>query len=102
MIESFEKAKELSDMEYLYFLVQPICEFEVRISRRVDELGVLLSIDASASDMGYIIGKKGATVNAMRGLLRVFGASRNERINLKINEPEGRERVAQKPSQDER
>jgi len=42
-------------------------------------------------DMGKVIGKGGRTVNSIRKLLHVFGAKSDERVNLKIFEPDGGE-----------
>jgi predicted RNA-binding protein YlqC (UPF0109 family) len=64
---------------------------EVEISRSVDELGVLITLKVSKEDMGRIIGKEGQTAKAIRTLLRVIGSRNNERVNLKILEPEGGE-----------
>ena len=44
--------------------------------------------------MGKIIGRDGATAKALRTLLRVVGMKNNARVNLKINEPAGREGYA--------
>lgn len=49
-------------------------------------------MDVDSKDMGMIIGRDGATAKAIRTLLRVVGAKRNARVNLKINEPEGSQR----------
>jgi predicted RNA-binding protein Jag len=54
-------------------------------------MGVLITLDVDASDMGKIIGRDGATAKALRTLLRVVGMKNNARVNLKINEPEGRQ-----------
>lgn len=64
---------------------------EVEISRSVDDLGVLITLKVSKEDMGRIIGKEGQTAKAIRTLLRVIGSRNNERVNLKILEPEGGE-----------
>jgi len=48
-----------------------------------------------------VIGRDGATAKAIRTLLRVVGAKRNARVNLKINEPEGSTRGEKKKSIDE-
>jgi hypothetical protein len=56
----------------------------------VDEMGVLITLDVDGGDMGKIIGRDGATAKALRTLLRVVGMKNNARVNLKINEPEGR------------
>ncbi|MBU0722800.1 KH domain-containing protein [Patescibacteria group bacterium] len=65
----------------------------VKITRTVDEMGVLLSLDIHPDDMGKIIGRAGNTAKAIRTLLRVVGLRNNARINLKINEPEGSTRL---------
>lgn len=62
---------------------------DVKVTRTVDQLGVLLSVDLHKEDMGTIIGRAGSTVKAIRTLLRVIGAKEGARVNLKINEPEG-------------
>lgn len=62
---------------------------DVRVDRVVDERGVLLTVNVNPSDIGYVIGKKGQTVNAVRTLAKIVGAKNNARVNLKIVEPEG-------------
>ncbi len=62
---------------------------QVKVGRRVDEMGVLLELDVSPEDMGKIIGKDGRTAKALRTLLRVLGAQNHARVNLKIIEPLG-------------
>jgi len=57
------------------------------ITSKIDELGVLLTVQVSDSDMGKLIGKGGQTVKALRTLLRLLGSSGAQRINLKILEP---------------
>jgi len=70
---------------------------DVKVERKVDEMGVLVSLDVNPADMGIVIGREGQTAKALRTLLRVIGAKNNARVNLKINEPEGSERdLAQK------
>ena len=61
----------------------------VKVDRTVDEMGVLLTLDVDAADMGKIIGRSGNTAKAIRTLLRVVGMKNNSRVNLKINEPAG-------------
>jgi uncharacterized protein len=69
---------------------------DVKVDRKVDEMGVLISLDVNPEDMGMVIGREGSTAKALRTLLRVVGARNNARVNLKINEPEGSERPARK------
>jgi len=79
------------DAEFLEFVVKGLVDHpeSVKISRTVDEMGVLLNLDVHPDDMGKIIGRSGNTAKAMRILLRVVGMKNNARVNLKINEPEG-------------
>jgi len=75
---------------------------DVKVDRKVDEMGVLISLDVNQEDMGMVIGREGSTAKALRTLLRVVGARNNARVNLKINEPEGSERPAKKEAGDEK
>lgn len=79
------------DQEFLEFVVKSLVDHpeNVRVTRTVDEMGVLLSLDVHAEDMGKIIGRSGNTAKAIRTLLRVVGMKNDARVNLKINEPEG-------------
>lgn len=72
----------------------------VKVSRSVDEMGVLIELTVDKDDMGVIIGKEGKTAKAIRTLLRVLGAKNDARVNLKIVEPEGSERPAPKPKEE--
>jgi len=85
-------AKE-KDQEFLEFIIKNLVEKAdaVKVSRKVDEMGVLLELTVDKDDMGRVIGKSGNTVNAVRSLLRVIGSKENARLNLKITEPEGSE-----------
>ena len=79
------------DTEFLEFVVNALVEnpSDVKITRTVDEMGVLMTLDVNQADMGKIIGREGNTAKAIRTLLRVVGMKNNARVNLKINEPEG-------------
>jgi hypothetical protein len=66
---------------------------DVKVDRKVDELGVLLSLHVNAQDMGQVVGRQGATAKAIRSLLRIVGIKNNARVNLKIEEPEGSTRA---------
>jgi hypothetical protein len=84
------------DQEFLEFVVKGLVENPdaVKITRTVDEMGVLLMLDLHPDDMGKVIGRSGNTAKAIRTLLRVVGMKHNARVNLKINEPEGGMRAA--------
>ncbi len=83
--------KEL-DQIFLEQVVKALVEKpdKVEINRTVDEMGVLLTLKVDQEDMGKIIGRDGNTAKAIRTLLRVVGMKNSARVNLKINEPDGR------------
>jgi predicted RNA-binding protein YlqC (UPF0109 family) len=62
----------------------------VVIVRTVDEKGVLLELTVDPEDLGRVIGKRGATAQSLRTLLRALGTKNEARYNLKIidNGPE--------------
>lgn len=79
------------DAQFLDFLVKSLVDYpnDVKITRTVDEMGVLLMLDVNPADMGKIIGREGNTAKAIRTLLRIVGMKNNSRVNLKISEPVG-------------
>ncbi len=83
------------DVKFLEFVVKALVENpnDVKITRTVDEMGVLMTLDVNKDDMGKIIGREGNTAKAIRTLLRVVGMKNNARVNLKINEPAGSEKM---------
>ncbi len=83
-------AKEF-DQEFLEFIVKGLVDNpkDVKVERKVDEMGVLLSLKVNAEDMGQIIGREGSTAKAIRNLVRIVGLKNHARVNLKIEEPEG-------------
>ena len=84
-------AKEQIDKDFLEYVVKSIANNpdDVKVTRTVDEMGVLLNLKVNQEDMGQIIGREGSTARAIRTILRVIGVKNNARINLKIEEPEG-------------
>ena len=83
-------AKE-KDQEFLEYLVKELVDNpkDVKVERKVDEMGVLLSLTVNPADMGQIIGREGSTAKAIRNLVRIVGLKNHARVNLKIEEPEG-------------
>jgi len=87
------KESEGPDRDFIEEVVKMIVENpdEVKVTRDVDEMGVLITLQVAKDDMGKIIGKNGQTAKALRILLRVIGSKNNARVNLRIVEPEGSE-----------
>lgn len=84
-------AANFSDQEFLDFVVKALVDNPdaVKTDRKVDEMGVLLSVQTHKDDVGKLIGRNGNTAKALRTLLRVVGMKNHARVNLKIEEPEG-------------
>jgi hypothetical protein len=80
-----------NDKEFLEYVVKELVDNpkDVKVERKVDEMGVLLSLKVNPEDMGQIIGREGSTAKAIRNLVRIVGLKNHARVNLKIEEPEG-------------
>lgn len=90
--EKEEKAStDPHDKQFLEYVVQSIVDHpdDVEVERKVDEMGVLLSLKVNPEDMGEVIGRNGNTAKSLRTLLRIVGLRSDARVNLKILEPEG-------------
>lgn len=71
----------------------------VKVDRSVDEKGVLLELTVDPEDLGRVIGKRGATAQSLRTLLRALGTKNEARYNLKIVD-NGEPRPARNSSDD--
>jgi uncharacterized protein len=74
------------DQQFVEFIVKSLVSKpdEVSIERRIDEKGVLLELTVDPEDLGRVIGKRGATAQSLRTLLRALGTKNDARYNLKI------------------
>jgi predicted RNA-binding protein YlqC (UPF0109 family) len=84
------------DQQFIEFVVKSLVgkPDAVQVNRRIDEKGVLLELTVDPEDLGRVIGKRGATAQSLRTLLRALGTKNDARYNLKIidNSPEGAKR----------
>lgn len=74
------------DQEFVEFTVKSLVSNPeaVKIERTIDEKGVLLELTVDPEDLGRVIGKRGATAQSLRTLLRALGTKNDARYNLKI------------------
>src|SRR5260221_5043498 len=74
------------DQQFVEYVVKSLVSKPeaVSIERRIDEKGVLLELTVDAEDLGRVIGKRGATAQSLRTLLRALGTKNDARYNLKI------------------
>jgi len=82
-----------NDEKFLLSTVQELVDFpnDVEVTRKMDELGVLLTLKVNPADMGKVIGREGNTAKALRILIRIVGMKDKERVNLKIVDPRVKE-----------
>lgn len=74
------------DQQFIEYVVKSLVgkPDAVHIDRSVDEKGVLLELTVDPEDLGRVIGKRGATAQSLRTLLRALGTKNEARYNLKI------------------
>ena len=74
------------DQQFVEFIIKSLVSKPeaVSIERRIDEKGVLLELTVDPEDLGRVIGKRGATAQSVRTLLRALGTKNDARYNLKI------------------
>jgi len=74
------------DQQFVEFVVKSLVSKPdaVIVERTIDEKGVLLLLTVDPEDLGRVIGKRGATAQSIRTLLRALGTKNDARYNLKI------------------
>ena len=74
------------DEQFITYIVKSLVgnPDAVSIERSVDDKGVLLELTVDPEDLGRVIGKRGATAQSLRTLLRALGTKNDARYNLKI------------------
>ncbi len=74
------------DLQFVEYIVKSLVgnPDAVKIARTIDEKGVLLELTVDPEDLGRVIGKRGATAQSLRTLLRALGTKNDARYNLKI------------------
>ena len=86
------------DQQFVEYIVKTLVNNpdKVSVERKIDEKGVLLSLTVDPDDVGRVIGRRGATAQSIRVLLRALGTKQDARYNLKIvnTDEDGEERPA--------
>lgn len=74
------------DQQFVEYIVKTLVNNpeKVEVERKIDEKGVLLSLTVDPEDVGRVIGRRGATAQSIRTLLRALGTKNDARYNLKI------------------
>ena len=82
------------DQQFVEYIVKSLVEHpdDVVVERIIDEKGVLLTLTVNPEDLGRVIGRRGATAQSLRTMLRALGMKNSARYNLKIvnnDQPDG-------------
>ncbi len=74
------------DQQFVEYIVKTLVNNpeKVSVERTIDEKGVLLELNVDPEDVGRVIGRRGATAQSIRTLLRALGTKNDARYNLKI------------------
>lgn len=85
------------DQQFVEYIVKNLVENpeDVKVERTIDEKGVLLTLTVNKEDLGRIIGRRGATAQSLRALLRALALKNNAHYNLKISGSEEKTEVVE-------
>ena len=85
------------DQQFVEYIVKNLVENPegVKVERTIDEKGVLLTLTVNKEDLGRIIGRRGATAQSLRALLRALALKNNAHYNLKISDSEEKTEVVE-------
>ena len=85
------------DQQFVEYIVKNLVENpeDVKVERAIDEKGVLLTLIVNKEDLGRIIGRRGATAQSLRALLRALELKNNAHYNLKISDSEEKTEVVE-------
>ncbi len=67
--------------------IDPAKVDQLSIKSNIDERGVLVEITGPREVLAMIIGRKGSTINAIRKIGKVIGASLGAAVSIKVNSP---------------
>lgn len=92
------------DQQFVEYVVKSLVgnPDDVVVERIIDEKGVLLTLTVNPEDLGRVIGRRGATAQSLRTLLRALGTKNSARYNLKIVNNDGDDTVISSETGDSR
>lgn len=88
------------EQQFVEFVVGKLVDHpdQVSVKRTEDDRGVLLELSVTPDDLGRVIGRRGATAQSLRNILRALGAKNDARYNLKIVDTDNREEAGEATS----
>lgn len=88
------------EQQFVEFVVGKLVDHpdQVSVKRTEDDRGVLLELSVAPDDLGRVIGRRGATAQSLRNILRALGAKNDARYNLKIVDTDNQEEAGEAAS----
>ena len=88
------------EQQFVEFVVGKMVDHpdQVSVKRTEDDRGVLLELSVAPDDLGRVIGRRGATAQSLRNILRALGAKNDARYNLKIVDTDNQEEAGEATS----
>ncbi len=88
------------EQQFVEFVVGKLVDHpdQVSVKRTEDDRGVLLELSVAPDDLGRVIGRRGATAQSLRNILRALGAKNDARYNLKIVDTDNQEEAGEATS----
>ncbi len=82
--------EKVSDEQFLDFVLKAIVENpeEITMKKSRDERGEVIRVGMARSDMGQVIGREGATIQAIRLLTKIIGLKNGTKSAVMISEPD--------------
>jgi uncharacterized protein len=87
-----EKTVDINALEAILKYIVTAPE-NIVILRKVDEMGVLLTLQVDQADMGVVIGRGGEMANSIKKYIKKVGQVNNMNVRLRIEEPVGSTRI---------
>ena len=77
------------ELDFLEYMIKSLVKNpdSVSVTRKVDDMGILLVIHASKEDMGYLCGRDGTTIKAIKLITKLVGFNNECRCAVKLSEP---------------
>jgi predicted RNA-binding protein YlqC (UPF0109 family) len=79
---------ETRDKEFIEYVVKMLVDNpeSVKVDRKVDEMGVLITLDVHADDMGMVIGREGMTAHFLLLLLSALYVNFVKNVKLHMSQ----------------
>jgi len=81
----------MEDVKFLETILKEIVlnPNEVKVEKKMDAMGVMMEVKINSEDAGFVIGREGRVVQAIRMIMKSYGMKNHEKIAVRlVNIPE--------------